>query len=355
MPFNDIIGQEHALGRVKTFIGTDRIPHAMGFVGPRGTGKRMAALALAKALHCSEVSRDFCDSCTQCNRINHGNHPEVWLFELPATEANYRIDGLREEFLRPVYIASAEGGPKVFIIDSAHRIAPAGQNAILKTLEEPPAGTYIILLAEELSALLGTVRSRLQVVNFAPLGLEALASIVGRLRPDAGVQEMDLAARFARGSVERALELLEAGGAFLDAKRAVVSAMAGVKPGAALQAADRMIGAVGAAEMATNVSERHVRRGKASGVLEIMLLALRDAALIASGGDPAGVVNADQLGEIRSLAGRLGAEGACRFAGKVEQCRHELAVNVYVDMMFKRLALELASMRRSAGTVKGGV
>ena len=355
MSIDRVLGQAHAIGRIKGLLSGDRVPHAMAFAGPRGTGKRMAAVGVAKTLVCAERSGDFCDACIQCQRVEHGNHPNIYFLALKPKEPAYRIATLREELLHPVYMAAVEEGPKLFILDDAHKIPPAGQNAILKTLEEPPAGTLIILLVEELPALLDTVRSRLQVVSFAPVEAEVMRERIRELRPEAAGDQVELAVRFARGSFARALEILDGGDAFLEAKRRIVAAMASATPDKVLTIADEMLATVGQAAMATDVSERHARRSRAAGAAEVMLLALRDAALLAAAGDESKVVNADQVGALRALGARLGVEGACRMAELVRRSRQQLTFNVNADMMMKRLALELASPGRSASSVRGSV
>jgi len=348
MSFSDILGQQYALERVGNFLKTGRLPHGIAFSGPRGTGKKLLALGLVKAHYCTGANGDFCDRCPNCARIDHGNHPDVHLLELTDKDPHYRIETLRERLLKRVYTASVEGILKFFIVDKAHRIPPAGQNAILKTLEEPPEGTHILLLVEELSALLPTVRSRLQVVHMRPLPPAALATIARRNWPDADETDVALAVRFARGSAARVGEILADGGAFLEAKCLVVKALAAATEANALRCAEAIIGAVGAAGFAADVGQRHQRRAKAARVLDIVLVALRDAAMLEAGADESAIINADQLDALKKLGARVGLEGLLGNARFVQEARKQLAFNVNVDMMLKRMILELAAPRREA-------
>jgi len=343
MPFEDILGQKRAVDRVRGFLTSSRLPHAVALAGPRGAGKKLLALALAKSAYCKTRKDDFCDTCVQCKRINHNNHPDVYLLSLTNKEPSYKIATLREAFISRVYVASVEGGPKFFIIDDAHKMTPAGQNAILKTLEEPPESTQILLLVEELHALLPTVRSRLQTVYLRPLADEELSNIAKKAHPEVSGPDMAFALRFARGSAARALEILDKGGAFLEVKRAVVSALAQVKPKRVLKAIDELTGVVGSAALTADVGGRHARRAKAAGVTELILLALRDAAVLAAAGEDSLIINADQMTQIRSIADKLGLETVLRLTRLVQRARQALGVNVNVDVMLKRIMLEFAA------------
>ena len=348
MSFKEILGQPHALERVGNFLKTGRLPHGLAFTGPRGTGKKLLALGLVKAHYCAGTEGDFCDACPNCARINHGNHPDVYLLGLSDAEPFYKIETLRTRVLKRVYMASVEGGPKFFILDDAHRMQSAGQNAILKTLEEPPEGVHLILLADELSALLSTVRSRLQVVHLRPLTLADLTTIAKRNWPEAENADIELAVRFARGSAARAGEILADAGTFLEAKRVVVKALAAAEGRNALRSAEAIISTVGSAGFAPDVGQRHRRRAKAARILDIVLIALRDAALLEAGGDESLIINADQIQPIREFGSRVGLEKLLKSARFVQDARKQLTFNVNVDMMLKQMVLELAASRREA-------
>jgi len=182
-----ILGQMHAVEQLQGALGGGRMHHAWIFHGPIGVGKFTTAMELSRFLLCQEPQRDLvgrllpCAGCEGCRMAASSSHPDLHVItkELALFSDDKQIrdrklmtipvDVLRDALLGPVYLASQAGGNKVFIVDEAELINAAGQNAMLKTLEEPPAGTYIILITANEDRLLPTVRSRCQRVAFVPL------------------------------------------------------------------------------------------------------------------------------------------------------------------------------------------
>jgi DNA polymerase-3 subunit delta' len=164
--FAEIHGQEPAVERLRRALETGRIAHAYAFVGPAGSGRRATALAFARALVAPEGG-------PAADRVVRGVHPDVHLVQPTPPEGNpkgplaLRIDSIRE-IERRAGLRPAMAPFKVFIVDEADRMTAATPQAFLKTLEEPPARTVIILVLSRLGALPATVLSRCQIVRFTP-------------------------------------------------------------------------------------------------------------------------------------------------------------------------------------------
>lgn len=208
MSFNDIVGQERPVGILSRAVERDRTAQAYLFLGMEGVGKRLAAYSLAKALNCrGERSKPYlsCDCCLSCLKIDHGNHPDVQV--VGGTPELIKIGQVRE-LQRKLHYKPLEGRKKVVIIDGAEKLGLAAANALLKTLEEPPPETLIILISTSLSLLLPTIISRCQKIRFQPLSIESLRKVVGRALP---LQEEALQslAFLSGGSPGRALQLAE--------------------------------------------------------------------------------------------------------------------------------------------------
>lgn len=173
MSFSDIKGQDRAISFLKASIANNRVSHAYIFWGPSGIGKTLTALNFAKALNCENKSEDVpCDQCASCKRIDSSNHPDVFLIK-PQKDDNsgIGIDRVRG-MIKDITLRPYEAKKKVYIIDGARAMTLDAQNALLKTLEEPPSESVLILLAESLSGLLPTIQSRGQAVKFFPLGID---------------------------------------------------------------------------------------------------------------------------------------------------------------------------------------
>lgn len=205
MGFADIIGQQKQLTILASALANGRLHHAYLFVGPEGVGKHLIAIALAKALHCSEVQNDFCGSCVNCRRIADGNHPDVRVIEPLSGKKEISIQQIRE-LERELNYRSFTGKRKIAVIDPATLLNPSSQNALLKTLEEPPQDSLIVLIAPNGGGLLPTLRSRCLRLSFAPLTRKEIA---GFLQSQHGVNGADaeFIAALGMGSIGAALAL----------------------------------------------------------------------------------------------------------------------------------------------------
>ncbi len=221
MGFGDIEGQPKAVETLKLALSREAVPHALLFQGPDGVGKELAAVALAEALTCPEAPGVGCGECSSCKRVTKRNHPDVtWV--LPEDEQvvrgwagrsdfdhtpsrDIRIEQVRQLQERLAFRA-LESKYKVALLVEAHAMNPPAQNALLKTLEEPPAGTVLVLVSSAPDKLLPTIRSRCAKVNFAPLPVDFIASHIAKARKlkDADAQQV---AAMAGGSLSRALSL----------------------------------------------------------------------------------------------------------------------------------------------------
>ncbi|MEK7445418.1 MAG: hypothetical protein AABZ70_11225 [candidate division NC10 bacterium] len=183
-PFTEIRGQAAAVDLLRRALATGHVAHAYAFVGPAGSGRKTTALALAGALVAPAGGRDAA-------RVARGVHPDVHLIaptppeDKPKGPRALRIENIRE-LERLASLRPAEAAVKVFIVDDADRMTAATPQAFLKTLEEPPAHTVIVLILTQLRALPATVLSRCQVLRFLPAvpegGLALLPSAAGEER-----------------------------------------------------------------------------------------------------------------------------------------------------------------------------
>lgn len=232
MSFTAIINQARAKEIITGQLASGKVPHAYLFLGPEGVGRRKMALELAKTLNClqpagaavfggaAEPLRTApCDHCVSCRKIDALAHPDVQMIDFdwqarfeekegkrPAKQRALKIDTIRE-IQREVSRKPMEGRWKVFIIDPAEKITPDAANCLLKTLEEPPRGNMIILLARHKENLPATIVSRVQIVPFGPLTDRDIAAW---LILNAGLSNDDAhtVAGLAEGSLAAALKLV---------------------------------------------------------------------------------------------------------------------------------------------------
>lgn len=204
MGFSEIIGHQKSLETLRAALASGRLHHAYLMIGPEGVGKRTIALSLAKAIHCTEMDNDFCGRCPNCSRIETGNHPDVRTIEPGAGKKEIGIQQIRE--MEKELNFRAFSGQKVVIIDPAVLMSVSAQNALLKTLEEPPRDSLLILIASNSGGLLPTLRSRCLRLSFGPVPRELIADFLAA-REAMPRDDAKFVAAMSMGSLGRALEL----------------------------------------------------------------------------------------------------------------------------------------------------
>lgn len=207
--FSDVRGQEHVVRALTNALREKRVGHAYLFSGPRGTGKTSVARILAKALNCEHAENgEPDDTCDSCIRIREGNSLDV--HELDAA-SNNGVEAMRELVSRAAL--GTPGRWKVYIVDEVHMLSTAASNALLKTLEEPPAHVVFVLATTDPQKVLPTIRSRTQHFEFRLLSNELLAQLVTQINQDAGLAVSEDAilhvVRRGRGSARDALSVLD--------------------------------------------------------------------------------------------------------------------------------------------------
>jgi DNA polymerase-3 subunit delta' len=186
-------------------LRNQRLHHAYLFVGPEGIGKRTIALALAKAVHCSEMTDDYCSRCVNCASIIDGNHPDVRFVQPLQGKKEISIQQVRE-VERELRFRSFSGKRKIAVVDPAALMNVAAQNALLKTLEEPPENSLLILVTPNGGGLLPTLRSRCLRLSFAPLSRFQIAEFL-RAERRIKADDAEILAAMSMGSIGVAMNL----------------------------------------------------------------------------------------------------------------------------------------------------
>jgi DNA polymerase-3 subunit delta' len=322
-----------------------RIPGALMFVGEDGVGKKLFALELAKALNCrAPMGVEACDKCPSCVRISQSkfpeysddkdnkerivrsDHPDVALAR-PYNRV-LRINPMRE-IEQEANFRPFEGRARVFIIEDAHRLNEASSNALLKTLEEPPATSHLILITPRPAQLLPTIRSRSQMLRFSPL---SPAEIEAHLLKGRQVSPADarLLGKIARGSIGRALSTnLESYRQQREAMMEVVNALSVTGDRARLlRASEEMNDAK--------------RKDEYEPRLDVLATILHDVWVLALGAPDEQVLNQDLRPQLSRVASSLDSRRASRWLSQVERHRRGLDVNINRKIATDALFLTMA-------------
>ena len=207
--FSEVVGQEYIVKILKNTIKNKKIAHAYLFAGPRGTGKTTIAKLFAKAINCENFKEEACDECASCLAFKENNHPDI--IELDAA-SNNSVEDIRE-IIDQVPYAPIVGKYKVYIIDEVHMLSSSAFNALLKTLEEPPAHVVFILATTDPQKIIPTVLSRCQRYNFSKISnlnmKKKMIEILDKENLKYEEKALEEVAVLAEGGMRDALSILE--------------------------------------------------------------------------------------------------------------------------------------------------
>ncbi|HET8645866.1 MAG TPA: DNA polymerase III subunit delta' [Vicinamibacteria bacterium] len=324
--FAAVLGHARIKALLQDALRRSRLPGALLFTGPEGVGKRTLALAAARALLCDARSGEACNACPPCNRTAKGLHPDLFVLEPEgASVKSIKIEPVRD-LVREIVARPFEGPARAFIVDDAHLITEQAQNALLKSLEEPPATSHVMLVTAAPQALLTTIRSRCQHLRLGGLPASLLEGYL-RERQGTPPEEARLRAALAGGSLSAALEF-EAGTyqAMRDALLVLVEKLPRLGP------LERM-------EASQDFDERKEDLPEELTALRALL---RDVAALHAGSPPSSLLNADVAARIEALAASPLGPRAAGLAEVVGETREALRVNanrlLSMDVLIDRLS-----------------
>ena len=345
--FEQVVGQAHVVSTLERAVCEGRTSHAYLFCGPRGTGKTTMARILAKALMCEQGEGHLPDgTCEECRLIAAGEHPDV--YELDAASRT-GVDNVREEIINRVDYAPVRGRYKVYIIDEVHMLTPAAFNALLKTLEEPPAHVVFIMCTTDPQKILATILSRVQRFDFHSIAPDEMRAHLVDVCEKEGFtfddEALDIVVRHARGGMRDALSALEqlsvfgAGDVSAEAARDLLGEASGsALSGVSLALANRDVPA-----LFSEVAELVNNGGDLLQFTRELASRVRDAYVVSVAGAKPGVVNASDEA-LAELADEAAAYGSSDCLARVLTVLGDAASEMRTAVN-QRLVLEIALTR----------
>jgi len=336
----DIIGHEWAIDFLRRSIGGGRAAHAYLLSGPVGVGKSLLALRMAQALNCENGGSGPCLVCRTCKRIAHGNHPDVRVAGMAsqtlglkpdeaARQKDLKIDTVRD-WLADINLRPYEGRRRVFILHDAERLTEAASNAMLKTLEEPPAYATLLLVAHTAGELLPTIVSRCQPIKLRPAPRHAIAAAL-RERYNLAEGDAELLAAWSGGRVGWAIRMIEAPEE-LEVRQAQLDALV------EMQSQPRVAGFRWAEERA-----KQYRGGEQAAVfaaLDLWQSWWRDV-LLAAAGCADQMVHIDRRDEIARAAKQYRLSDIHAFVARLNDTARQLRENVNPQLALENALLHL--------------
>jgi len=375
MPLSDVAFQDAAQEHIQRAFRASRMPHAYLFSGPSGVGKEMLATRLAEVLLCAdpsetaapggkkeEKSRDACGRCTDCELFAAGTHPdfhrihrtlakvhpEKKVRDRKATELG--VDVIRHFVIEKMGLRSSRGRAKVFVICEAERMNTEAQNAMLKTLEEPPEQSYLMLLTVSADALLPTTRSRCQQVPFRRLPTEFVIERLSRMR-EIPAEAARFLAELAQGSLGQALQAADAG---------LHELASPVMEVVAASAADPLGGGRTLSELAKGLTDffkdqaskddeeavdTNASRSAQLAVFSVVSAILRDVHRVVGGAE---AVGAPQVGSLSRVVAAATPESVRRAIQAVAAAEYQVTHSGNTSLIFDAVGVALGHMTPAA-------
>lgn len=323
--FKDIIGQEQIKEHLQNALTTGKISHAYIINGEKSSGKEFIARIFAMALQCEREGSEPCQECRSCRQALSANQPDIIrvTHEKPNTIS---VDDVRTQINGDIDIKPYSSPYKVYIVNEAEKMTPQAQNALLKTLEEPPAYAVILLLTTNVNAMLQTILSRCVVLNMKPVRDELMREyLMHELQiPD---YKAEVCVAFARGNVGKA-RMLASSEDFETVKSEVLSLMKYIRD----MDISEVIGAI------KKIGEYKM---DVNDYLDIISIWYRDVLLFKATHDANHLVFREEIQNIRKVAGRASYEGLESVLQAIGKAKNRLNANVNLELTIELLLLEI--------------
>lgn len=302
----------------------DRFAHSFLLTGEQGVGKKMAALYMAMSLLCDDPDENMlpCGKCRQCRRIEKGIHPDVMTMQPSTEKGNYSVEYIREELIPDIYVYPNDGECKIYIIPNAAKLNVQCQNTLLKVIEEPPDHVYFIFTAEDKSAILPTVLSRVVQLSVTGCSLEECTEALSDMEKYS-MEDIERAVSAYGGNIGKCVDFLEKG-EYYDL----------------FVTADNIAKAIIASDRYTILKELSLcsNRERFRAVLSMTDKNIRDCAVMRICGDNA-VLTGCSHGAAKAMIPRLSFEKAQRVHEKLVKC---------IEMCGSNMNMNLAALSCSA-------
>lgn len=323
--FQDIIGQQQIKEHLQNALATGKISHAYIINGEKSSGKEFIAKVFAMALQCERGEMEPCQECRSCKQALSGNHPDIirLVHEKPGTIS---VDDIRAQVNNDIAVKPYSSAYKVYIINEAEKMTVQAQNAILKTLEEPPEYAVILLLTANVNSLLSTILSRCVVLNMKPVADHLVKEyLCSKLQvPD---YKAEVCAAFARGNVGKA-KMLATSEEFENIKAEALALL-------------KYIQDMDLAEIMAAVKKITEYKLEIKDYLDICAIWYRDALMFKATSDMNHLIFREEIQALRRTAQRSSYEGIENIIKALDTAKQRLDANVNFELVMELLMLAI--------------
>ena len=323
--FQDIIGQDQMKEHLMGAIQHGKVSHAYLINGERSSGKEFIAKVFAKALQCEEGGIEPCGKCHSCKQAESGNQPDI-IFVTHEKPNSFGVEDIRTQINQDIVIKPYSSKYKIYIMNEAEKMTVQAQNALLKTLEEPPAYAVIILLTTNVEAMLPTILSRLVVLNMKPVGDQLVKDYLMK-EVKVPNYKADICVAFARGNLGKA-KLLATSEEFDKVKEEAISLLKNIRQ-MEIQEVMKAIKKIGEYKLEVN------------DYLDIMAIWYRDTLLFKATNDANHLIFKEEIQYIKKVADQSTYEGIDSILKALEQAKRRIEANVSFDLAMELLLLTI--------------
>ncbi len=326
--FGQIVGHEGIIDHLQNSIRAGKVSHAYIFHGEEGMGKKTLAYAFAKTLQCTEGGAVPCTVCKACIQCDSDNHPDI--IRVTHERLSIGVDDIRSQVNADIMVKPYSGPYKIYIIDSAEKLTESAQNALLKTIEEPPAYAVIMLLVSNISLILPTILSRCVILNLKPVSSDSIRKLLMEQHkiPD---YKAEMAARFSGGNIGKAIRYA-ASDDFEHKKEDILHIL-------------RYIDEMELSEVMSGLKTLSDNKPSIEEYLDFMLLWYRDILMLKATNDPNLVLYKSDYQLIKKQAGLRSYEEIEKIIGAIEKAKIRLKANVNFDIAIELMLLKIKERR----------
>ena len=323
--FKDVVGHKDIIKYIQSAVTADQVSHAYIMNGPKGSGKKLLSMLFATTLLCEMKGADPCNKCHSCIQAESGNHPDIIRVTHEKTNT-ISVDDIREQVNNTIDVKPYQGPYKIYIIDQADLMTVQAQNAILKTIEEPPAYAIIMLLTENADTLLPTITSRCVMLKLRNIKDTLIKKyLMEKLEvPD---YKADMCTAFAQGNLGRAIMLANSEH-FNEIRDEAVQLL-------------KYIHEMDVSEIVKAVTRITAYKLEITDYLDIIMIWYRDVLLYKATKEMDKVVFKDQMSAIKEQAKNSSYEGIELILSSIEKAKVRLKANVNFDLVMELLFLTI--------------